>query len=86
MNLGKKARLTASITNNTKIYGIMGGTVPLTGKENSLRSHLLQKATTFNIIPTDPLKGLEYMTVNKLLSVNPQASGGAGKKSLMFSR
>jgi hypothetical protein len=82
MNLGKRARLTASITNSTKIFGIMGGLAPLTGLDSATRSYQMRKATT---------KTLGNLTEQQLrerglLSVNPQTSGGVGKKVLLFSR
>ena len=36
MNAGKKARNAASITNNTKIFGTMGGLRPNVGKDASV--------------------------------------------------
>lgn len=82
MNLGKRARLTASISNSSKIFGIMGGTAPLTGLNASARSYQMRKAGT---------KLLGNLTEKQLrerglLSVNPQGSGGVGKKVLLFSR
>lgn len=86
MNLGKKARLSASIANSTKIFGIMGGTVSVIGVDASTRSALNHRATRRNRIPLDPVAGLSFMTTNKLLSVNPQSTGGVGKMVLLSRR
>lgn len=83
MNGSKKARNAASITNNTKIFGIMGGLAPRTGLTTSLRQHILSKATVKNIIPLGEA-GYVYMRDNNLLSKNPQCSGGVGKGKLFM--
>lgn len=81
-NAGKAARNAASISNNTKIFGTMGGLVPLQG----LPSPAGRRASTKQIIPLAPGPALSYMKKNNLLSVNPQSSGGVGRRVLMFSR
>ena len=78
MNLGKKARHTASITNRTSIFGIMGGTIQSGGYRNSIRS-ATYRATTYNKIPPRPTPGKQYMLAHNLLSRNPQCSGGVGR-------
>ena len=78
MNLGKKARHTASITNRTSIFGIMGGTIQSGNYRNSIRS-AIYRATTLNKIPPRPTPGKEYMLAHNLLSINPQCSGGVGR-------
>ena len=78
MNLGKKARHTASITNRTSIFGIMGGTIQSGNYRNSIRS-ATYRATTLNKIPPKPTPGKEYMLAHNLLSRNPQCSGGVGR-------
>ena len=68
-------RYKSSITNNTNIYGIMGGlaSVRLNGVSDTNR------ATSKLTIPSDPVKGLAYMREHNLLSVNPQCTGGVGR-------
>lgn len=88
MNGSKAARNAASISNNTNIYGIMGGTGPKTGKVALLaRACKANRYPNCNRIPLTPVAGLAYMRANNLLSVNPLASGGVGKRStLIFNR
>jgi len=81
MSGSKRARSTPSITNNTKIFGIMGGTVSLTGRRDSIVHHLKRKATNLNKIPSAPTAGYDYMFKNQLLSRNPLCSGGVGRTS-----
>ena len=78
MNLSKKARHTASITNRTSIFGIMGGTIQSGNYRNSIRS-ATYRATTYNQIPPRPTEGKQYMLAHNLLSRNPQCSGGIGR-------
>lgn len=87
MNLGKKARNTASITNSTCIYGIMGGLAPKVGNENSvfraiqIRGPIGIPAQYQNCSPAT----MEYLKKNNLLSVNPQGSGGVGRMFMAYS-
>ena len=86
MQGSKRARNTPSITNNTKIFGIMGGLAPRVGLSN---------AGTYNHQVIKGGRGLpqlygksinyqkNYLFTNKLLSVNPVGSGGVGKGVLM---
>lgn len=82
MSGSKAARHQAMIYNNTKIYGDMGGLVPLIGVPTSARSYLQLAGNTRQVIPPSPSAGLQYMIDNQLLSVNPQCSGGVGRKAL----
>ena len=87
MQGSKRARNTPSITNSGKIFGIMGGLAPRVGLSN---------AGTYNHQVIKGGRGLpelygksiafqkNYLTFNKLLSVNPQCSGGVGKRMLMM--
>ena len=85
MNASKSARNAASITNNTNIYGIIGGTGPKIGKLALLyRGCSSSRYPACNKIPLTPVAGLEYMRANNLLSVNPLASGGVGKRSTLI--
>ena len=85
-NAGKAARNASSISNNTKIFGIMGGLAPLQGVPSSVRSEYQMRGATKQVIPLAPTPGLAYMKKNSLLSVNPQSSGGVGRRVLMFSK
>ena len=85
-NAGKAARNAASISNNTNIFGIMGGLAPLQGVPASVRCCYKDRVATKQVIPLAPAPGLAYMKQKSLLSVNPQATGGVGRRVLMFSR
>ena len=86
MQGSKKARRTPSISNQTSIFGIMGGLAPRVGLNN---------AGTYNHQVIKGGRGLpqlygksiafqkNYLFTNKLLSVNPVGSGGVGKAVLM---
>lgn len=87
MNGSKRARNTPSITNNTKIFGIMGGLAPRVGTSDvAVYRHQLIKGgrglPQLNGQP--PAQQQAYLKRNNLLSVNPLASGGVGKRVLMF--
>lgn len=82
MNLGKRARLSASISNNTKIFGIMGGLAPVIGLDSATRSYQMRRAGTTTLGDLSE----QQLRERGLLSVNPQSSGGVGKKVLFFSR
>lgn len=84
MNGSKAARRQASISNNTKIYGDMGGIVSKIGVSMSARSHLNRSGNTRQVIPLAPVEGLQYMLDKNLLSVNPQTSGGVGRRVLLM--
>ena len=86
MNLGKKARNTASITNSTCIYGIMGGLAPRVGNDtNVYRTIQIRGAKG---LPAQYQKcgpeTIDYLRKNNLLSVNPQSSGGVGRMFMMY--
>jgi len=81
MNASKKARNAASMSNQTSHYGIMGGTVSLTGKTWAVRNALIRRGTYCDCIPPGPAAGLVYMKQKQLLSVNPQCTGGVGRLS-----
>ena len=85
MNGSKAARNVASISNNTKIYGIMGGTAASIGKTALFGgSCLSNRYPNCNKIPSSPEAGLAYMKANNLLSVNPLASGGVGRRMTLI--
>jgi hypothetical protein len=86
MNAGKKARHAASISNSTKIYGIMGGNVTSVGRRASIQSAYNRAPTNSGIPaiydfyprPTGPNRtknisrnAYMYMERKKMLSVNP---------------
>ena len=78
MNAGKKARNAASITNNTKIFGIMGGLRPVTGKK------VIDDRASGRTLASRGIKTEAQMRAAGLLSKNPAGSGGVGKKVLMY--
>ena len=84
----KKAASTPSISNKTTIYGIIGGPVRATASNMGTFRH--QQIKGSKGLPQLNGKSFtyqyNYLKMNKLLSVNPLASGGVGKKSLMFRR
>lgn len=88
MNLGKKARNTASITNNTCIYGIMGGLAPKVGSYGNIAVYNAKQNRGGKGIPPQYANcspaTLEYLRANKLLSVNPQGSGGVGRMFMYY--
>ena len=78
MNAGKKARNAASITNNTKIFGIMGGLRPVTGKK------VIDDRAASRTLASRGIKTEAQMRAAGLLSVNPATSGGVGKRELFI--
>jgi len=88
MQGSKKARNTPSIANNTNIYGIMGGLAPRVGlSDTAVYRHQQIKGgrglpSLYNLPFTQQYA---FLKNNNLLSVNPLASGGVGKKTLLFS-
>ena len=85
MNGSKAARNAASISNNTKIYGIMGGSASSIGKLALIGGSCLStRFPNCNKIPLSPEEGLAYMKANNLLSVNPLASGGVGRRMTLI--
>jgi len=87
MQGSKRARNTPSISNSTKIFGIMGGLAPRVGvRDVAVYRHILIKGGKGlpQLNGLTPAQQQNYMKVNNLLSVNPLASGGVGKRTLMF--
>ena len=84
MSGSKKARHSASITNRTSVFGIMGGIAPTVGVDSSVRTALKYRATTQPIVSFSmaPNAARTALRAANALSVNPQCSGGVGKKSL----
>ena len=84
MSGSKKARRTPSITNNTNIFGLMGGLAPRVGTSD-VAVYRHQQIKGGRGLPElngkTPEQQQYYMKVNKLLSVNPAGSGGVGKMS-----
>ena len=85
MSAGKAARNQASLINKTSVFGIMGGLVPKQGMPLNQTTQKRLRGTNLLRIPLNPKPGLAFMKKNKLLSVNPMASGGVGKKVLLIS-
>ena len=84
MNGSKKARRAASMSNQTSHFGIMGGTVSLTGKTWAVRRAIVNKGNYCNCIngeqiPTAPVPGYAFLLKNNALSRNPQCTGGVGR-------
>ena len=85
MGLSKRARNVASLTNQTTIYGIMGGLAPR-ARIMANQSAIRNKARNQQTIPLKPIPGLAYMKGGNpmgryMLSRNPQCSGGVGRAS-----
>ena len=78
MNGSKRARNVASITNNTKIFGTMGGLRPNVGKDASVSDNRANAKT----LDSRGIKTEAQLRTAGLLSVNPASSGGVGKKEL----
>jgi len=86
MNGSKKARNAASMSNQTSHFGIMAGTVPLTGKTWAVRQSIIRNGNYCNCIggeriPTGAVAGLAFLIQKSALSVNPQCTGGVGRLS-----
>lgn len=86
MNGSKRARLAASMSNQTSHFGIMAGTVSMTGKTWAVRNAIINKGNYCNCIggqqiPPGPVAGLAFLTSKNALSRNPQCSGGVGRQS-----
>ena len=89
MNGSKRARHTPSITNNTKIFGIMGGLGPRVGfgvTNIGIYRHILIKGGQglSELYGLTPAQQERAMKERNILSRNPLGSGGVGKRSLMF--
>ena len=78
MNGSKRARNAASITNNTNIFGTMGGLRPNVGKDASVSDNRANAKT----LASQGITTESQMKAKGLLSVNPASSGGVGKKEL----
>lgn len=85
MSAGKAARHAASLTNQTTIYGPIGGLAPTKNvSSNTYRGLVVGGASLNNRIPLDPQAGLIFMQNNGLIQRNPQCSGGVGRKQLFL--
>jgi len=87
MQGSKKARHTPSISNQTSIFGIMGGLAPRVGvSDPAVYRHIQIKGAKGlpQLNGLTPAQQQTYLQQNKLLSVNPLKSGGVGKRVLMF--
>jgi len=80
MNAGKKARNAASITNNTNIFGIIGGLRPNVGKDASVNDNRANSKT----LASRGITTAAQMKARGILSVNPASSGGVGKRELFI--
>ena len=89
MNGSKRARHTPSISNSTKIYGIMGGLgggIGVGVTNIGIYRHIMIKAGQGlpELRGLTPAQQFTQLKNRKLLSVNPLGSGGVGKRSLIF--
>jgi hypothetical protein len=87
MQGSKKARHTPSISNQTSIFGIMGGLAPRVGvSDPAVYRHIQIKGAKGlpQLNGLTPAQQQTYLQQNKLLSVNPLKSGGVGKRMLML--
>lgn len=83
MSGAKKARQTASISNYQQV-GIKSGLAPsATGPDIMFRAYNQHGAQQTATVPST-VKGynaeIAYLFANKLVSVNPSASGGVGRR------
>lgn len=88
MSAGKAARHQASITRKTTNLGgdKKGGLASSgVGVDASTRPMLVKHGVT-KTLPARGITTAAQMRARNILSVNPQSSGGVGKKTLMFSR
>lgn len=87
MQGSKRARHTPSISNQTSIYGIMGGLAPRVGTSNiGTYRHIVIKGGHGlpQLNGKTPTQQKNYLFANKLVSVNPLGAGGVGKKNLLI--
>jgi hypothetical protein len=80
MNAGKRARNAASITNNTKIFGIIGGLRPNVGKEAGVNSDRANSRT----LASRGIRTVAQLKKAGLYARNCAGSGGVGKRVLMY--
>lgn len=66
---------TAKLTHNCCIFGIMGGTAPLTGVPLAHRAYLEKRATRKALCIQDCAKGHKYLKDNGILGCNPMMGG-----------
>ena len=87
MSAGKAARYSASITNRPTLGGNKKGGLASSGVgvDASTRPMLVKHGVT-KTLPARGITTEAQMRAKNILSVNPQSSGGVGKKTLMFSR
>jgi hypothetical protein len=70
-----KGGSTAKLTHNCCIFGIMGGTAPLTGVPLAHRAYLEKRASRKALCITDCAKGHKYLKDNGILGCNPMMGG-----------
>ena len=71
--------VTGKLTGRTSVYGDMGGTRNFTGARRASDNRANARTLESRNIVTEA-----QMRARGLLSVNPQGSGGVGKKVLMY--
>jgi hypothetical protein len=87
MSGSKRARYASSISNQTSIFGDMGGLAPrVNATSMAVYKHKQRKATNKTlVIPSSEdttAKQITYLKDNNLVSVNPATSGGVGRRSM----
>jgi len=79
MSGSKRAKSIPSITNNTCILGgpKKAGLINMQGRNPNLRNVIRNNAAYCGCgIPLGCIPGLAYLKANKLMTMNPQGSGG----------
>ena len=85
MSAGRAARHQSSLSNQTTHFGIMGGLVSTTNAQSSIiRARQIGARSNLAGMPTKPIPGKAYLIKHDILSRNPQASGGVGKRVLLY--
>ena len=85
MTGSKRARSKPSVTNKTSIFGIMGGLTPMTTNVNGYGNERKNSGKSFSFLYNRSINyQRDYLFNNKIVSVNPQCSGGVGKRNLLM--
>ena len=71
--------VTGKLTGRTSVFGDMGGTRNFTGARRASDNRATARTLDSRGIRTEA-----QLRANNLLSINPQGSGGVGKKVLMY--
>ena len=88
MSGSKRARYTSSISNQTSIFGDMGGLAPrVNATSMAVYKHKQRKAANRTLVIPSPDNAtkqsqIAYLENNNLVSKNPATSGGVGRRSM----